>query len=161
MLIFVCSSIVRGLYCSKNITPSILEHYDNRTFCQFVQTDQPNQEEIIAMRIDNPTNEQITNLYRQGLLYNLRQLPANEHRIYVHPRLVLRYKHARDAKDFPFFLHSAQYATFTGHNLTATQALDLALNEHPSLAYYTFGKLRYRFNDLLASALKTNQVFIV
>lgn len=113
------------------------------------------------MRIEHPTNEQISNLYKQGLIYNMRSLPKTEHRVYVHPRLVLRHKHSRDAKDFPFFLHSAQYAFFSGHNMTANQALDLALNEHPSLAYYTFGKLRYRYNDLLASALKTNRVFII
>lgn len=113
------------------------------------------------MRIDHPTNEQISNLYTQGLIYNMRDLPKTERRVYVHPRLVLRHKHLRNAKDFPFFLHSAQYAFFSGSDLSLIDTIEQALYRHPSLTYYTLGKLRYHYNTLLASALKTNQVFII
>ena len=115
------------------------------------------------MRIDNitPTADQLTSLYEQGLIYNLRNLPKGEHRVYVHPRLVLRNKHAKDAKDYPFFLHATQSAFFSGHDLSLLDAIEQALYQHPSLMYYTLGKRHYRYNDLLSSALQTKQVCVI
>ena len=115
------------------------------------------------MRIDtsNPTAEQLQSLYDQGMLYNLRNLPKTDHRVYVHPRLVLRHRNAKDYHAHPFILHSAQYAFFSGSDLSPIDTIEQALYCHPSLAFYTLGKLRYRYNDLLASALKTNRVFII
>lgn len=111
------------------------------------------------MRIDNPTNEQLATLYRQGLIYNLRDLPKGEHRIYVKPRLIARHKDAKDAKSCPFFLHSVQSMFAT--NTTLIDAIEQALYQHPSFIYYTLGKRHYRYNDLLSSALQTNNVFVV
>jgi hypothetical protein len=108
---------------------------------------------------NNPTTEQLLSLYKQGLIYNLRQLPDNEHRIYVHPRIMLRHKDSKDFHAFPFYLHSSQSLYCSNTDLIS--AVEVALYEHPSNIYYEFGKRMYRFNEYFASALRTKQFFII
>lgn len=111
------------------------------------------------MFIKHPTTDQLHALYEQGMIYNLRDLPKNEHRVYVHPRLVLRHKDAKDAKSHPFFLHYTQSMVAT--NTTLLDIIGIALFEHPSLIYYTLGKRNYHYNTLLESALSTGHVFVI
>ena len=109
--------------------------------------------------INNPTRAQLIALYESGQIYNLRNLPDHEHRLYVHPRLMLRHESSQDFKYHPFWLHSTEslYSSVT----TIPDLIESALFKSPNRAYYEFGKLKYRFNDYFASALKTGQFFII
>ena len=109
--------------------------------------------------IDNPTADILHDFYERGVIYNLRDLPQGEHRLYVHPRLVMRHKDAKDAKSHPFYLHYAQ--SLVASNTTLLDIVSIALFEHPSLIYYTLGKRNYRYNTVLDSALSTGRVFVI
>ena len=108
------------------------------------------------MRTD--TN-QIISLYNQGMIYNLRDLPKGEHRVFVNPRLTLRHKDAKDFKSQPFFLRASQ--TMFATNTTPIDTIEQALYQHPLLVYYTLGKRNFYYNTLLASAPQTGNVIVV